>query len=124
VKVILGKQLVEVDEGGRQNGYLWVCDVGLGEVNHKESALNLCDVEAISIGIGRIEHVRIAKVSLVFCPTSSSHKIVAVDHVQLIHLVAALGVKGGPVEVDGSFLKFVLWVVRYVSYHHYVVYYL
>ena len=59
----------------------------------------------------------VAKIGLLFGPSCSSHEVIAVNNVQLIHLISTFRVEACLVEINCSFTKLVLRNGRSVNNH-------
>ena len=95
MKVISFQQFLQIDERSGENGYFWILDVSLDEINNKNTTIDLCDVESIGIGVRWIQHVSIAEVRFFLIPARTSHEIIAVDYVKFVHFITALRVETG-----------------------------
>ena len=52
MKVVSFQQFLQIDERSGENGYFWILDVSLDEINNKNATVDLCDVESIGISVG------------------------------------------------------------------------
>ena len=69
MKVVGFQKFVQVNVGSSQDSNLRILDVCFGEVNNEKAVIDLGDVESISVGVVREEHVSISKISFILSPS-------------------------------------------------------
>lgn len=69
MKVVGFQKFVQVNVGSSQDSNLRILNVCFGEVNYEEAVIDLGDVESISVGVVREEHVSISKISFILSPS-------------------------------------------------------
>ena len=69
MKVVGFQKFVQVNVGSSQDSNLRILDVCFGEVNNEKAVIDLGDVESVSVGVVREEHVSISKISFILSPS-------------------------------------------------------
>ena len=93
MEVFLAQQLVQVHKRSSLDSDLWVGNVGSSEVNNEQPMLNFSNVQAIVVRLLRLDKMGIPKEGIFLIPARTTHEIVAIDNIKLIHLIPTISVK-------------------------------